>query len=155
MQSTNINFGTLLEVVEDWVKQGHEENRILARIIDGKEAVEIPIDSAYHVEKHQIMYLVTRRRNQGNLFDDDGNLVNDPSPKGLLEDLKGLVEQGLEYKTPTEIEIWFDDVDGEIQYRLECHQHYISHNKLILIHHLGKEDEEDEAEFRRMLHEQY
>ena len=66
-----------------------------------------------------------------------------------------LENQGLDYKTPLEVEIWFTEGSGDIQYRLECHEYGIARNNLILTHFLGREEDEFEEEFRYMLHQQY
>lgn len=155
MKAINLNFGTLLELTEDWIRSNQDGNRILARIVDGKEVVEIPVGAAYFVEDHKTIYLVTKSRNQQDIFDDDGNLLNDETPKGIYKGLEMLENQGLDYKTPLEIEIWFTDGGDDIQYRLECHEYAISQNNLILTHFLGREKDEIEEEFRYMLHQQY
>lgn len=155
MQHTSINFGMLLEIVEDWIRDDLTANRITARIVNGEEMVEATIDGAYFVENHETVYLVIRRREQEDLFDDDGNLLNDITPSGIYEDLLELEGLGVDYGTPIEMEIWFSDGADDIQYRLECHQYYVSNDKLAVIHFLGREEDEDEDEFINFLREQY
>lgn len=131
-------------------------NRITARIVNGEETVEATIDGAYFVENHKTVYLVMRRREQEDLFDDDGNLLNDETPSGIHENLRELEKLGVDYSTPPiEIEIWFSDGEDDIQYRLECHQYYVSNERLAVIHFLGREEDEDKDEFINFLHEQY
>ena len=60
-----------------------------------------------------------------------------------------------DYATPIEIEIWFSDGEDDIQYRLLCHQYFVSQDKLAVIHFLGREENEFEEEFKSFLHEQY
>ena len=150
-----INFGTLLEIIEDWTRNNLINNRILAKIVDGGDVVEAVIDGVYFVDDHKTIYLVVRRRNQEDLFDDDGVLLNDQTPKGIYGDLKQLEENDVDYTTPIEIEIWFSDGEDDIQYRLECHQYFMSKDKLVVIHFLGRDENEFEDEFKSFLHEQY
>jgi len=96
-----------------------------------------------------------RRREQEDLFDDDGNLLNDETPSGIYENLRELEKLGVDYSTPIEIEIWFSDGKDDIQYRLECHQYYVSNERLAVIHFLGSEEDEDKDEFINFLNEQY
>ena len=150
-----VNFGTLIEIVEDWIRNDLDDNRILARIVDGENVVESLIDSVYFVEDHKTIYLVVRRTDQDDLFDDEGVLLNDVSPNGIYSDLKQLEEKDVDYDTPIEIEIWFSDGEDDIQYRLECHEYFVSKDKLALIHFLGQEENELDDEFKSFLHEQY
>ena len=155
MQKISVNFGILLEIVEDWIRNDLIANRITARIVNGEETVEATIDGAYFVENHKTVYLVMRRREQEDLFDDDGNLLNDETPSGIHENLRELEKLGVDYSTPIEIEIWFSDGEDDIQYRLECHQYYVSNERLAVIHFLGSEEDEDKDEFINFLNEQY
>ena len=155
MQPKSVNFGTLLESVEDWIRNGQSENRIMAKIVDASKTIEAIIDGAYFVENDNRIYLVIRRREQEDLYDDAGNLLNDESPSGIYKDLQELEESGVNYSTPIEIEIWFSDGEDELQYRLECHQYYFSKNNLWVVHYLGREENGYEQEFRKLLHEQY
>lgn len=41
MKQISINFGTLLEIVEDWIRNDLNTNRVIARIVDGEKAVEL------------------------------------------------------------------------------------------------------------------
>ncbi len=150
-----VNFGTLLEIIEDWIRHNLNNNRIMARIVDGEDAVEVVIDSAYFVDDHKTIYLVVRRTDQDDLFDEGGVLLNDQTPKGIYRDLKQLEETDVDYATPIEIEIWFSEGEDDIQYRLRCHQYFVSKNKLAVIHFLGREENEFEDEFKSFLHEQY
>ena len=93
MQKISVNFGILLEIVEDWIRNDLIANRITARIVNGEETVEATIDGAYFVENHKTVYLVMRRREQEDLFDDDGNLLNDETPSGIYENLRELVQK--------------------------------------------------------------
>lgn len=150
-----INFGTLLEIIEDWTRNNLINNRILAKIVDGGDVVEAVIDDVYFVDDHKTIYLVVRRRNQEDLFDDDGVLLNDQTPKGIYGNLKQLEENDVDYATPIEIEIWFSDGEDDIQYRLECHRYFMSKEKLVVIHFLGRDENEFDNEFKSFLHEQY
>jgi hypothetical protein len=151
----SLNFGTLMEILEDWIRNDLTANRIIARIVDGEKAIETTIGGAYFVESHKTIYLVIRRPGEEDLLDDDGNLLNDETPNGIYVDLLGLEELGIDYSTPIEIEIWFSDGEDDIQYRLESHQYYINNNKLTIIHLLGDEKDEYEDEFRNFLLGQY
>lgn len=151
-----VNFGTLLEILEDWIRNDLSGNRIVARIVDGKEVVEAIIDGAYFVEEHNTIYLVVRRKEQDDLFDNFGNLLNDQTPEGIYKDLKELEEGEVDFSTPIEIEIWFSDGGDDIQYRIGCHEYHIGKNELAMIHFLGSEEEDkNEDEFKNLLHEQY
>lgn len=150
-----INFGTLLEIIEDWTRNNLINNRILAKIVDGGDVVEAVIDDVYFVDDHKTIYLVVRRRNQEDLFDDDGVLLNDQTPKGIYGNLKQLEENDVDHATPIEIEIWFSDGEDDIQYRLECHRYFMSKEKLVVIHFLGRDENEFDNEFKSFLHEQY
>ena len=150
-----INFGTLMEIVEDWIRNNLDHNRIFARFVDGEDVVEAVIDGAYFVEDHGTVCLLVRRTGQDDLFDDKGILLNDESPRGIYGDLKDLEENEVDYTTPIEIEIWFSEGEDDIQYRLECHQYFVSKTKLAVIHFLGREDIDFEDEFKSLLHEQY
>lgn len=88
MTATNLNFGTLLEITEDWIMRDQNDNRILARLVDGEEVVDIPIGGAYFVDDHKTIYLVTKSRNQLDIFDDEGNLLNDETPEGIYKNLE-------------------------------------------------------------------
>lgn len=151
----SINFGTLMEILEDWIRNNLTANRIIARIVDGEKAIEATIGGAYFVESNKTIYLVIRRPGEEDLFDDDGNLLNDETPNGIYGDLRGLEELGIDYSTQIEIEIWFWDGEDDIQYRLESHQYYINNDKLTIIHLLDDEKDEYEDEFRNFLYEQY
>lgn len=151
----SINFGTLMEILEDWIRNNLTANRIIARIVDGEKAIEATIGEAYFVESNKTIYLVIRRPGEEDLFDDDGNLLNDETPNGIYGDLRGLEELGIDYSTQIEIEIWFLDGEDDIQYRLESHQYYINNDKLTIIHLLDDEKDEYEDEFRNFLYEQY
>ncbi len=151
----SINFGTLIEILEDWIRNNLTANRIIARIVDGEKAIEATIGGAYFVESNKTIYLVIRRPGEEDLFDDDGNLLNDETPNGIYGDLRGLEELGIDYSTQIEIEIWFSDGQDDIQYRLESLQYYINNDKLTIIHLLDDEKDEYEDEFRNFLYEQY
>lgn len=151
----SINFGTLIEILEDWIRNNLTANRIIARIVDGEKAIEATIGGAYFVESNKTIYLVIRRPGEEDLFDDDGNLLNDETPNGIYGDLRGLEELGIDYRTQIEIEIWFSDGEDDIQYRLESLQYYINNDKLTIIHLLDDEKAEYEDEFRNFLYEQY
>lgn len=151
----SINFGTLIEILEDWIRNNLTANRIIARIVDGEKAIEATIGGAYFVESNKTIYLVIRRPGEEDLFDDDGNLLNDETPNGIYGDLRGLEELGIDYRTQIEIEIWFSDGEDDIQYRLESHQYYINNDKLTIVHLLDDEKDEYEDEFRNFLYEQY
>jgi len=133
-----VNFGTLLEIIEDWIRNDLNNNRILARIVDGEDIVE-----------------AVRRTDQEALFDDKGVHLNDESPQGIYRDLKQLEENDVDYATPIEIEIWFSDGEDDIQYRLPCHQYFVNQDKLAVMHFLGRDEDEFEDEFKSFLHEQY
>lgn len=151
----SINFGTLMEILEDWIRNNLTANRIIARIVDGEKAIEATIGGAYFVESNKTIYLVIRRPGEEDLFDDDGKLLNDETPNGIYGDLRGVEELGIDYSTQIEIEIWFSVGEDDIQYRLESHQYYINNDKLTIIHLLDDEKDEYEDEFRNFLYEQY
>lgn len=48
-----VNFGTLLEIVEDWIRNDLNNNRILARIVEGEDVFEAVMDGAYFVNDHK------------------------------------------------------------------------------------------------------
>ena len=155
MTELNLNFGVLLEITEDWIRNSQIGNRIIARIIDGDKVFDIAVGGAYFVENLETIYLVTKSRNQQDILDDQGKVLNDETPQGIYRDWESVERDGLDYGTPLEIEIWFTDEEDEIQFRLECHKYHIDKDCLILIHSLGSEDDELKEEFRHMLHQQY
>lgn len=155
MAGLGLNFGTLIELVEDWLRKNSLQCRVMARIVDGKDIVEISVGGAYFVSEQKKIYLVTKAPKQGDIFDDDSILLNDESPGGIYRDLKELESQEIDYSTSLGIEIWFTDGEDDIQYRLECESYSINQDFLIVEHFLGKEKVEFDDEFRQMLHEQY
>jgi len=155
MTELNLTFGVLLEITEDWIRNSQIGNRITVRIIDREKVFHIPVGGAYFVENHETIYLVTKSKNQQDILDDEGTLLNDETPQGIHKDLESLERDGLNYGTPLEIEVWFTDGEEEIQFRLKCHKYHIDKNSLILTHVLGSDDDELEEEFRQMLHQQY
>ena len=150
-----IHFGTLLEIVEDWIRNNAEDNRIMVRIVDGEDEVKAVIDNAYFVQNDQTIFLVVRHSNHEDVFDDKGILLNDPTPSGMYRDLKRMEDNNVDYTAPIEIELWFSDQEDDIQYRLQCHQYFVSRDKLVLMHFLDREGKELEDEFRSFLKEQY
>lgn len=155
MSTLSLNFGVLLELTEDWLRNNLSQSRIIAKIVDGEKIVEIPVGGAYYVPNQKTIWLVTKARDQEDIFDDEGNLLNDDSPKGIYRDLAELENQELDYNTPLGIEIWFEDGEDDIQYKLQCHDYSIHHDLLIVQYFLGRDVVEFEAEFRQLLHEQY
>lgn len=155
MSKLKLNFGVLLELIEDWLRNNFSQSKIIVRIVDGDGIVEIPVGGVYYVPDENTIWLVTKARNQENIFDDDGNVLNDESPKGIYRDLAELEKQELEYSTPLGIEIWFTDGQDDIQYKLECHGYSINKHLLIVQHFLERDEVELNDEFRQLLREQY
>ena len=156
MSKQVLTFGTLLEVVEDWVRKGSLDSRIRIRVVDENEAIEVAVGGAYFVPHDRKILLVAKTPNQEDLFDDGGNLLNDESPNGIHRNLQEIENQGIDYGTPVGIEIWFENGSGdEIQYRLESESYSTNPNFLIVEHFLSGEKHEHDVEFRQLLNNQY
>ena len=150
-----LTFGTLTKILEDWIKSDTTYTRIIARLINGDKVVEIPVGGAFYLSGFEAMWLITKRRGQGDIFDDHGVLLNDETPIGIYRDVKNAVTEHIDSNTPVGIEIWFDDDDGEIQYRIASHSYSINEQSLIVQHDLRKNSDEYKEELVQLLSEQY
>ena len=151
-----LTFGVLIEVLEDWIRNDQTGNRIIAQlVVDDEKIVEIPVGGAFFLPGYDALWLVTKSRNQEDIFDDSGVLLNDESPSGIYRDVENAELENIDNNIPIGIEVWLKEGEDEIQYRIDSHGYLIKDNVLIVQHILGEDNDEQEEEFRRLLTEQY
>lgn len=150
-----LTLGILLEILEDWMNQNKKMNRVIVQFIDDKQTIEVSIGGAYHLSEQNTMLLLTKRRDEEDIYDDDGILVNDESPAGIYRQVVQAEHKDLGNHTKVGIEIWFTDNDDDIQYRVDCHEYEINDKKLVLKYFLNRDMDENFFEFTRFLKAQY
>ncbi|MDT7828844.1 hypothetical protein RQM65_09235 [Pricia sp. S334] len=150
-----LTFGVLKKTLEDWIKSDSTNSRIIARLINGDSVVDIAVGGAFYLSGFEAMWLITKRRGQDDIFDDHGLLLNDETPSGIYNDVIKAEAEQIDSSTQVGIEIWFDDGDGEIQYRIASHSYLIDEQSLIVQHDLRKNNDEYKEEFLQLFNEQY
>ena len=150
-----LTLGILIEILEDWMNQNLNENRIVAQFIADDNVITIPVSAAYYQVDPQNLWLLTRRRDEEDLYDDDGVLLNDESPCGIYKQVREAESENLGNQTEVGIEIWFTDGEDDIQYRVACDEYEIIDRSLVVKHFIKRDVDENYFEFRRFLSEQY
>ena len=160
MKKKRLTYGVLVEVVQDWVKTNKVNSKISIEILDNEKLImQISVGGIHHPQKKDMVYLLAKRLNEEDIFDDHGVLLNGESPKYILQYIKKIDDYDLPSNTAVGIEIWFNDPSeegGEIQYNIESHNYFIEDEHLVLQYDLHKSEPDiHKNEFKTLLKNQY